>query len=229
MIGFAAQFPLNPTKIKEQSMYKLYYSPGACSMAVHVALNECNQPVTLEKIDIQKPRSPEFLKINPRGQVPVLDDDGLVIREGAAILIHVLEKNKSPLLPTAEKERAAALEWLMFCNATLHPAYSRCFFLMRNAQDAGAKEQLLGTAVAMLNKLWGEVEQNLGQRPWLAGQNITIADILMTVIANWNHYLPQPDAIKIGPNTKKLLQTVIARPSYKKALETEQIQYKSAA
>jgi glutathione S-transferase len=57
-------------------MYKLYYSPGACSMAVHVALNECNQPVTLEKVDLMAgaQRNPDFLKINPRGQIPVLVD-----------------------------------------------------------------------------------------------------------------------------------------------------------
>jgi len=156
-------------------------------------------------------------------------DGDLTIREGAAILIYLLEKHQSPLLPKSGKERAGALEWLMFCNATLHPAYSRCFFLMRNTKDEAVKEQLLGIATAMINKLWGEVEQRLGQFAYLAGGNITIADILMTVIANWNDHLPEPAAITIGPRTKKLLQTVIARPSYKKALETEEVVYKSAA
>lgn len=210
-------------------MYKLYYSPGTCSMAIHVALNECNQPVTLEKINLQEARPPEFLKVNPRGQVPVLVDGNLILREGAAILVYLLEKHKSPLLPATGKARTAAFEWLMSCNATLHPAYGRCFFLMRNAQDPAAKEQLFGVATAMINKLWGEIEQHLGQSAYLCGNDITIADILMTVIANWNSYLPNPSAITIGPRTKKLLQTVIARPSYKKALEVEQVEYKSAA
>jgi glutathione S-transferase len=210
-------------------MYKLYYSPGACSMAVHVALNECNQQVALEKVNIREKRTPEFLKINPRGHVPVLVDGDLVIREGAAILIYLLEKHQSALLPKSGKERATALEWLCFCNSTLHPSYSRCFFLMRNTEDAKAKEQLLGVATAMLNKLWGEIEERLGKTAYLAGDNITIADILMTVIANWNDHLPSPASITIGPRTKKLLQAVIARPSYKKALEVEQVEYKSAA
>ena len=159
----------------------------------------------------------------------MLVDGDLVIREGAAILIYLLEKHKSPLLPASGKERAAALEWLMFCNATLHPAYARCFFLMRNVQDAAVKEQLLGVAVAMLNKLWAEVEQRLEQSAYLAGDTITIADILMTVIANWKNHFPNPEAIKMGARTKKLLQAVIDRPAYKKALETEQVQYKAAA
>src|SRR5580704_1768796 len=106
-------FPIPLHHLPRNLMYKLYYSPGACSMAVHVALNECNQPVTLEKINIREPRSPEFLKINPRGQVPVLMDDDLTIREGAAILIYLLEKHQSPLLPKSGKERAVALECLM--------------------------------------------------------------------------------------------------------------------
>ena len=112
-------------------MYKLYYSPGACSMAINAVLNECNQPVTLEKVDISpgKPRAPEFLKVNPRGQVPVLIDDEQILREGAAMLIHICEKHNSPLLPKSGKERDVALEWLMFCNATLHPAYGSQFSL----------------------------------------------------------------------------------------------------
>jgi glutathione S-transferase len=210
-------------------MYKLYYSPGACSMAIHVALLECNQEVQLEKINIQEARPPEFLKINPRGQVPVLVDGDLVIREGAAMLIHILEKHKSPLLPSAEPARTVALEWLMFCNATLHPSYGRTFFLNRNAKDPTEKESLMGTSIAMINKLWADIEERLGQSPWLAGNDITMADILMTVIANWVGYLPNPSAVKIGPKTKALLQKVISRPSYKKALETEKVEYKAAA
>ena len=210
-------------------MYKLYYSPAACSMAVHVALNECNQPVTLEKIDIHggQGKSPEYQKINPRGQVPVLDDDGQIIREGAAILIHILEKHNSPLLPKSGKERDAALEWLMFCNATLHPAYSRAFFLKRNTMELpAAKEPLMSIAVKMINKNWEEVEQRLTQNAWIAGADITIADILMTVIANWSQNVP---GVVIGSKTKQLLQKVIARPAYKKALEAEQVEYKAAA
>lgn len=210
-------------------MYKLYYAAGSCSMAVHVALLECNQKVELERIDLMagQQRTPEFQKVNPRGQVPVLVEHDHVIREGAAILIHVLEKHQSPLLPRNNKERTEALEWLMFCNATLHPAYSRCFFLKRNAEDGPTKEKLFDVAAAQVNKLWDEVEQRLAKRPYLCGEHITIADILLTVIANWSGNVPRP--INFGPHTKKLFQNVIARPAYKKALEVEQVEYKVAA
>ena len=207
-------------------MYTLYYSPGACSMAVHIALNECNQQVTLEKVDLAagQNRSPEFMKINPRGQVPVLVDGERVLREGASILIHILDKHQSPLLPREGRERDAALEWLMFCNATLHPAYARVFFLLKNGATQGP---LMDMAIASINKLWREVEERLSQNAWLAGPQPTIADILLTVIANWSPRMPQP--IILEEHTKKLLQKVIARPAYQKALAVEQVEYKAAA
>ena len=83
-------------------MYTLYYIPGACSMAIHVLLNELGQEVKLVNVGDPKggrERPPEFLKINPRGNVPVLSDDGFIVREGAAIILYLLEKHKSPLLP----------------------------------------------------------------------------------------------------------------------------------
>lgn len=210
-------------------MYKLYYAAGSCSMAVHIALLECNQEVTLERVDLMagQQRTPEFQKINPRGQVPVLVEHDHTIREGAAILIHLLEKHQSPLLPRGGKERTAALEWLMFCNATLHPAYSRCFFLKRNVTDEAEKEKLMDTAAAMVNKLWDEVEHQLARHTYLCGEHVTMADILLTVIANWSPNVPRP--INFGPHTKKLFRNIIARPAYKKAMEAEQVEYKVAA
>ena len=93
--------------------YKLFYSPGACSMAVHIALNECGQAVELVNAELHgAARNPEFVKANPRGQVPVLVDNGQIIREGAAQMIYLLDKHNSPLLPRSGPERARALEWL---------------------------------------------------------------------------------------------------------------------
>jgi glutathione S-transferase len=197
-------------------MYTLYFASGACSMAIHVALNECNQPVKLE-----------FLKINPRGQVPVLVDDDHVIYEGAAQLVHILEKHNSPLLPKNEPARTDALQWLMYCNASLHPAYARVFFLMKNGAKDATTDALFDVAVKMINKMWEIIEERLSQSPYLAGKDVTMADILMTVIANWSPRMPRP--VTIGPNTKKLLQQIIARPAYKKAIEIEQVEYKAAA
>jgi glutathione S-transferase len=208
-------------------MYKLYYSPGACSLAVHVALNECNAAFELVNCSIPegKTRDASFLKLNPRGQVPVLVDGDLPIREGGAILTYLCDKEKSALLPASGAARATALEWLMWGNATLHPAYSRVFWLGRTVQDAAQKTALQTAALASIQTLWAEAEERLAAQPYLAGAECTIGDILMTVIANWNGWLPE--AISFGPNVTRVLSAVSARPAYQKAMATEGIAYQA--
>ena len=210
-------------------MYTLYYLPGACSMAVHVLLNELGQKVMLENVSVPdgQPRSATFLKVNPRGNVPVLVDDGEVIREGGAIMTYLLDKHNSPMLPKSGKERARALEWLMFGNATMHPAYAKVFFAMKNITDQAAKDQAIKAAIGQIEKLWDEVDARLAQNPYLCGKELTAADILLTVIANWSGYFPQP--VKLGANVKRLLKEVTSRPAYQQALKLEQVEYKAAA
>jgi len=210
-------------------MYQLYYSPGACSMAPHVILNEVNQPVELKKIELMKGegQKPEFLKINSRGQVPVLVDDGQIIREGAAIIIHICEKANSPLLPKSGKERAEALEWLCFGNASLHPAYGRAFWINKNA-EGDAKEKLMKAAFEQINKLWAELDARLAKNKYLCGDKVTAADILVTVIANWGSHFPE-GSVTHGSNVKRLIKEISQRPAYQKALKDEQVEYKAAA
>lgn len=210
-------------------MYTLFYSPGACSMAVHVVLNELGVPFKLEASprDAAGQRSEALRKVNPRGVVPVLVDGDIVVREGGAILSYLLDKHESPMLPRSGKERAAALEWLMFANATMHPAYSRAFFLKKNVTDKVVSDQLLGLVREQITNYWKEVDDKLASQPYVAGKDITAADILLTVIANWQSMMPFE--VPLGANVKKLLKSVSSRPSYQKALTTEQVEYKAAA
>jgi glutathione S-transferase len=209
-------------------MYKLFYSPGACSMAVHVALNETGAKYDLHKASLHgAEKDAELLKINSRHAVPVLVYDDQVIREGAAILIHLLEKENSPLMPKADPQRAKALEWLCWANSTLHPAYSIGFSVKAVSQDAAVQEAVGKFACVKIQKLWDDVEAHLAKNKYLAGDALTMGDILMTVIANWSPKMPQP--INIGPNVKRVLKEVVARPSYQAALSSEQVEYKVAA
>jgi glutathione S-transferase len=208
-------------------MYTLYYSAGSCSTAIHVLLNEIGAPFTLENASIPegKNRSPEFLKLNPRGQVPALVEDGKAMLEGAAILAYLADKHNSALLPKDGWARAQALHWLMFANSTLHPAYSRCFWLMRS-QEAN-KDVFLTQAGEWVNRLWQDVENQLQNQPYVCGNECTLGDVLLTVIANWTPKIPHP--ITIGPKTKAMFARVIARPSYQKVLATENVEYKMAS
>lgn len=207
-------------------MYTLYYIPGTCSLAVHVTLNEIGADFELKNVSTPQgqPRSAEYLAINPRGNVPTLKEGNFVIREGAAILTYLIESNQSNLLPKGSHERATALEWLTFANSTLHPAYGRCFFLGRHLGENAGDTPIYGAAIEMIQKHWNEIEGELNKHDYIAGKEITVADILLTVISNWTPNLKQP--IHFGEKTKALFKRVIQRPAFQKALETEGITYK---
>lgn len=211
-------------------MYTLYGMTGSCSMAVHVILNELNVPFTVEDVRAPEgqPRPAAFLKLNPRGSVPVLVlEDGTAVREGGAIISYLLDAHQSPMMPKSGSARAKALEWLMFANATMHPAYGRVFFLMGAIKDTAAKEQAIDAALGKINQLWADVDAELATRPFLTGNDASAADILLSVIANWLQ-ANYSSKIQFGPHVQRMIQAVSARPSFQKALAAEHVEYKAA-
>ncbi len=206
-------------------MYTLYYSKGACSFAVHAVLNEIG--VKYELVNGKNPdgsKSAELLEVNPRGAVPVLKIDDVILREGAAILMYLLDNHQNSLLPKEGLKRAKALEWLCFANSTLHPAYSRLFFLHRALGEKAEENELYPISIAAVQKYWDEIEAHLGNNEYLCGDNVTVADILVTVIANWSPMFKKP--INFGAKTKEYFSKIIARPSFASALENEGVEYK---
>lgn len=206
--------------------YELYTKAGSCSMAVHAIMNEMglNAKIHLMEAGEKSLKSPEYLKINPRGNVPCLVEDGKAMIEGGAIITYLCDK-EGKLIPKSGFERAKALQWLMFANSTLHPAYGRTFWISSNIPQE-QQEAALKTARSQIQALWDYVEAELAKdgNAYLAGKEPTAADFLVTTIANWN-----PQNYKFGPKTKALLQSVAARPSFQKALAEEAIEYKAAA
>ncbi len=205
-------------------MYKLYYSPGACSLAVHVVLLELNAKFELENVKAEQGKT-KLLEVNSRGMVPVLKIDNFVLREGAAILLYLLENNQSNLLAKSGLERAKQLEWLAFANASLHPAYGKIFGMMKSLGDQASKNPLYKVAIEQIQKHWNEIEQHLVANEYLVGNKISVADILVTVIANWSGYFG--GGINYGERTKAYFSKVISRDAFKKALNDEGVEYKA--
>lgn len=211
-------------------MYQLYSAPGSCSMAIHVILNEIGADFEVTPVSIQAgdTRTPEYLKLNPRGQVPLLVKDGTPMVEGAAMITYLLDTHgNGDLLPKSGWDRAMALQWLMFGNSSLHPAYARIFWLNKVAKDEKAKAELINIAIDQVQGLWDQIEQELQTKPFLAGHHVTAGDILITVIANWGAWLPKP--ITFGPKTKALLKAVSERPAFRQTTQAEGVEYKAAA
>ena len=197
-------------------MYTLYYSQGACSVATQVVLRELNQEV--EIIDIKQ--IDDFKTINSAGAVPVLIDGEKALTEGAAIMLHILNKHKSSLFPDNKNDRQQAIQDIMFANATMHPAYGRLFFLAENISDEKVKQETLNTAAESINQLWQVIENKLAHQSFLGGDSPSAADIMLTVYSRWGAYFPVD--IIFGEKTTKMLSAVQAMPNFIKTDEAEQ-------
>ena len=197
-------------------MYTLYYSKGACSAATQVVLRELGQEVTI--INVQQLNN--FKTINPVGSVPVLVDGDKILTEGAAIMLYILNKHNSTLFPVNESDRQQAIQDIMFANASMHPAYSKLFFLAEHVNDEKIKQETLNSAANTINQLWQVVENKLTKNKFLGGDSPSAADIMLAVYSRWGDYFPVD--IIIGDKTITMLNAVQAMPSFIKTDQAEQ-------
>ncbi|RDE22891.1 glutathione S-transferase family protein [Motiliproteus coralliicola] len=199
-------------------MYQLYYLPGACSLATQVVLHQLDQSVEI----IDKQQVSDFSAINPTGMVPVLVDNGHTLREGAAVMLYLLDKHPNSMLPASGPAREQAIQDIMFANATMHPAYGRLFFIAQHLADERAKEAAFAAAAEAINGLWQVVEQQLATKNYLGGDHPSAADIMLTVYSRWGASFPVD--IPLGPKTQNMVDAVQAMPSFQRAVAAEQQQ-----
>jgi glutathione S-transferase len=197
-------------------MYTLYCLPDACSLATHTLLIELGQPVQL----VHRDDAPNFHALNPVGSVPALDTGDALLTEGAAINLYLLQRYPSGLWPTGAERQRQALQDIMFANATMHPAYSRLFFIKANIADEASRLQALQRAADAINKLWAVLDQRLADQPFLGGMQPGAADIMLAVYARWGAFFPVD--IQLGHATQRLLRTIEASASFQRALTEQQ-------
>ena len=203
-------------------MYKLYSMAGSCSLGVHVFLNELGQEFELI------PHGDEaFKKLVPFGSVPVLQDGDLVLQEGASIMQYLAEKHVSDLLPTSGDAKWKAFDWMMIANATVHSNYGKLFAAANMMEDNPEKVALMEALAEKISATWAIVDAQLAKTQFVAGDTVTIADIWLSVYANWGGFFPVK--ITLGENVERMIREVIARPAYQKALATEEVEYKAVA
>ena len=167
---------------------KLYYSPGACSLSPHIALAEAGLTADYVKVDLRGKKTEsgdDYLKVNPKGQVPVLGiDGGETLTEGPAIVQYIADRAPaSGLIPPAgSKERYRAQELLNFISSELHKNFSPLF--RPNTPDDYkpiARENLA-------NRL-AYVDKHLSNRPYLLGDKFTVADAYLFAMLKWAKFL----------------------------------------
>lgn len=203
-------------------MLKLYYSPGACAMASHFALEEAGSEYELVKIDLKKgeQRTPGYLAINPAGVTPALVTDEGVLTENLVIMGYVAQTH--PEAGLADNDSSFGFGKMQsfngFLGASLHPAIGAVLF---------GKPPLEGEARgAALEKALGRydvVEQHLLHGPWAMGEQYTVADGYLSVFTRW---LRQADLLDKDryPKLNAHLNLVQARPAVVRALHMEGLQ-----
>lgn len=197
---------------------KLYYKPGACSLASHIVLNELGDPFAIEAVDTTAKRTAsgaDYLRINGKGKVPALEIDGDVLTEGPAILQFVADrKGRRDLAPeTGTMARARVSEVLNFTGTELHVAFGPLF---NPASDDAAKASARKAVTAKL----GWLEDRLADgRAFLTGRDFTIADAYAFVVVNWANFTGID--LSAWPKLAGFMSRVAARPSVQKSLHAE--------
>lgn len=198
---------------------KLYYTPGACSLASHIALNEAGLAVELVKVDLRDGRKTsngvDFLTVNPKGYVPALVlDDGSVLTEGVAILSYVADKAPAGALAPANgtMERYRLLEWLGFIATEVHKGFNPLW-------NPSTPETVRTAAVDRLMGRLTWIDGQLKERPFLTGGTFTIADAYLFTVVNWANFLKLDISGFAGLGA--FMGRVAARPAVQKALKAE--------
>jgi glutathione S-transferase len=197
---------------------KLYYSPGACSLAPHIVSHELGLPLVLEKVDTKTKQTAsgrDFYAINPKGYVPALElDNGDVLTEGPVVAQYLADlKPESGLAPAnGTLARYRLQETLGYINSEIHKSYSPLF---NAATSADTREERL----QYLTKRYGLIEKMLAKSPYLTGDTFTVADAYLFTVTNWAKHV-QLD-LSPFPALQAFQQRVAQRPAVQAALKAE--------
>jgi glutathione S-transferase len=204
-------------------MYTLFYSPGSASMAPHALLEEIGAKYALRRVDISsdKPRDPEYLKLNPLGRVPTLSiTGGETIYESVAITMYLADRHPEAKLAPAVTDplRAPYYQWLAHLTNTLQEAYLLYFYPDRNTTRPEQAPGIKDKALTRIDGVWSNLDQALGRRgPYLLGERCSAADIYMHMLYTW--YEPPGGLATRFANVKRCMDLVAERPAVKRMLQ----------
>jgi glutathione S-transferase len=202
---------------------KLYYMPGACSIGIHVLLEEIGKPYDLQKIDgaKQEQYGPDFVKINPKSKVPTLQkDDGSVLTEFPAIATWLARKNPDKkLLPSDPDAEARVLEALDYVVSTMHmQGFSRMFRPGNYAFTEADHDKVKARGKEMMEKGLQIMDKALEGKEYIAGNQLSIADAALFYVTFWaaaRMKMPLPK------NVAAFYERMKNRPAVKRTLEQE--------
>jgi len=170
-------------------MLKFYYAPKTCALAVHLALEQVEAPYEAIAVDFasQAQRSPEYLSINPKGRVPVLQTERGVLTETPALLLYLCQRypeaNLAPLDDTFAIAQLQAFN--SYLCATVHVAHAHRFRGSRWADEPEAIAAMQRKVPQSMGECMALIEQHMLQGPWVMGSQYTVADMYLYTISRW--------------------------------------------
>lgn len=167
---------------------KLYYMPGACSLASHIVLHWLGRPHDTQRLSREELKQPAYLKINPQGAVPALQlDDGTVLTQNVSVLEYLAEQDagKALLGDGSSAQRAETRRWLGVVNADLHKAFKPIFGAEKMVKDPASQEELRQGAIGTIVDIYGLIDKRLEGRSYLVGEKPTVADAYLYVVTRW--------------------------------------------
>ena len=203
-------------------MMTLYFSPGACSVASHMALEETGAPYIEKRVLLARGenKTEDYLRINPRGRVPALVVDDQLLTENTAILTYLARKFPAcKLMPTDPLEEARCISTMAWLASTVHPSYTRHLHPGRFTDDAAAQPSV---KEAGKKAFWANCEQIdslLAGKHWIMGKEFSVADCYALVFYTWGVHaaLPMQELTAYTALNERMLQ----RPAVRKVLESE--------
>jgi glutathione S-transferase len=197
---------------------KLYYAPGACSLAPHIVAREAGIDLELEKVDLKTKRTAsgqDYVAINPKGYVPALEfAKGQILTEGPAVQQYLADqKPDSGLAPAAGTiERYRLEEMLAYISSEIHKTYGALF--NPNLAPEAREERL-----ATLRKRFEYIDKQLERRSYLLGERFTVADAYLYVMGTWARHM----GVDLSglENVAAFQKRVAARPAVQAALKAE--------
>jgi glutathione S-transferase len=204
---------------------KLYYSPGSCSLAPHIVLEELG--IAFESVPISlkdgEQHKADFLRLNPKARVPVLVVDGKVLTENVAILTYLGGGYaQRGLWPKETWKQAEALSLMAWLSSSVHITFAGIARPERYTADAVAKETVKAQSRITLLKYFADIEKMLTGKTFAMGGQYTVCDPYLLVFYRWGYRIGLDMKTEFPQWTKHALR-VASRPTVKRVFEVEGI------
>jgi len=192
-------------------------------LRVRWALEEARLAYQVRLLEQGDQNKPEYRALQPFGQVPIFEENGIVLFESGAIALHIAERSVA-LLPKDPMARARAVQWLIAALNSVEPAVWNVFVIDNLYPNEEWARLRRPSAVELMNKKLDALAKRLGNQPFLDGEHFSVGDLMMATVLRFHS-----DTSKLDPRLVAYLDRCTSRPAFKRALDAQLADFRSAA